>query len=544
MILSKSKNSLVKKLQRSIKLFDLYGQNVNLFINKKPKFYTTLGGLVSICVIFLIAYIFYGFIFSWLNYEKMTLIPSLISNSVNELLAKNQTFEYNFNYQNYYIYWIITAVLPDGTILRTSNLQKYFNYSITYMSKNYVSEEFLTEPCDNGYIDVFLGLDQETINRNVGKKNMNRICIKNSFKMGFYPDQTISTIRNPGFTFNVFQCVNSSSNNNSCAPQNEIDEMIKIAYIQTSLPNTVYDFKNYKKPQKNIYDYHYTFLDKSLIKTYYNYLTITNLFIDDGLFSEDYKIVSTNFNPNIDYDPNVKQKDNDPLFQLIITLSFNTQNYYLRNQKINEIIGNLGGLINAIFLAGKFFCLTYNSFYMKFKIINATFSYSGSKKTKTNIDVFPKSFSKNIGVKNGSKMTTLIAKKFSYCAAMFPSKEFRAFYKNGAKNLHEYLDISKIIKRLQDLDKLKMILLNEEQRRLFEYLPKPDVVDKNKKFSLASFLRFKDKSKRRSKNFLNSLKSIVADNDPVNRRILEFLDPTRIKRNIEIEGILCIDIFF
>ena len=487
MILSNSKNSLVKKMQRSIKLFDLYGQNVNLFINRKPKFYTTLGGLVSICVILLIAYIFYGFILSWLKYEKMTIIPSLISNSVNELLAKNQTFEYNFNYQNYYIYWIISAVLPDGTILRTSHLKNYFNYSISYMSKEYVSEELLTEPCENSYIDTFLGLDEQTINQDVGKININRICIKNSIKMGIYPDQTISTIRNPGFTFNVYQCVNSSSNNNSCAPQEEIDEMIKITFIQTSLPNTVYDFKNYKKPQKNNYDYHYTFLDKSLVKTYYNYLTTTNLYIDDGLFSEDYNIVSTNFNPSIDYDPNVRQLGDDPLFQLIITLSFNTQNYYLRNQKINEILGNLEGLINAIFLAGKFFCMTYNSFYMRFKIVNATFTYSGSN--KSNIEVNPKIFSKNIAVTNrNSKMTTLIAKKFSYCAAMFPSKELRAFYKNGSKHLHEYLDIRKIIKRLQDLDKLKMILLNEEQRRLFEYLPKPDVVDKNKKFSLASFL--------------------------------------------------------
>ena len=143
-------------------MFDLYGQNVNLFINRKPKFYTTLGGLVSICVILLIAYIFYGFILSWLKYEKMTIIPSLISNSVNELLAKNQTFEYNFNYQNYYIYWIISAVLPDGTILRTSHLKNYFNYSISYMSKEYVSEELLTEPCENSYIDTFLGLDEQT----------------------------------------------------------------------------------------------------------------------------------------------------------------------------------------------------------------------------------------------------------------------------------------------------------------------------------------------------------------------------------------------
>ena len=62
---------------------------------------------------------------------------------------------------------------------------------------------------------------------------------------------------------------------------------------------------------------------------------------------------------------------------------------------------------------------------------------------------------------------------FSFISYFFPSKQVRMFYKAGMKHLNEYLDITKIIKRLQDLDKLKMILLNDNQRRLIELMPKP-----------------------------------------------------------------------
>jgi len=39
----------------------------------------------------------------------------------------------------------------------------------------------------------------------------------------------------------------------------------------------------------------------------------------------------------------------------------------------------------------------------------------------------------------------------------------------------ERLDVVYIIQKLVEIDKLKMLLLNEDQLKLFEYLPKPIV---------------------------------------------------------------------
>lgn len=43
------------------------------------------------------------------------------------------------------------------------------------------------------------------------------------------------------------------------------------------------------------------------------------------------------------------------------------------------------------------------------------------------------------------------------------------------RKVNERLDIVFIMKKLIEVDKLKMLFLNENQRKIFEYLPRPIV---------------------------------------------------------------------
>ena len=155
-----SKSSLIKNFQRFFKLFDLYGQNVNLLINKKPKFNTTFSGVISMGVIAIICFTFTGFITSWLNNEKMTLISSSISYSSLELLSDNQNYEYWFGYKNYAIYWSFYTVLPNGKQIEIPDLHSYFTYNVTYVDEKLNKKELLTEPCKVDQQDIFIGFDQ------------------------------------------------------------------------------------------------------------------------------------------------------------------------------------------------------------------------------------------------------------------------------------------------------------------------------------------------------------------------------------------------
>ena len=59
-------------------------------------------------------------------------------------------------------------------------------------------------------------------------------------------------------------------------------------------------------------------------------------------------------------------------------------------------------------------------------------------------------------------------------------------YRISKKLLNEYIDLKKIIGRLQDVDKLKNLLLNDSQKFFFDTIPKPEFSITNQKYSKLS----------------------------------------------------------
>ena len=65
-----------------------------------------------------------------------------------------------------------------------------------------------------------------------------------------------------------------------------------------------------------------------------------------------------------------------------------------------------------------------------------------------------------------------------------PDLEIKKAQRNtGVSSIFSQLDIKFVLKKFAEIDKLKMLLLNEDQYHLFEYLPKP-VITKNAKINL------------------------------------------------------------
>ena len=111
-------------------------------------------------------------------------------------------------------------------------------------------------------------------------------------------------------------------------------------------------------------------------------------------------------------------------------------------------------------------------------------------------------------------------------AYLFP-KRYQT-YSHALKNLFEYLDIKNIVKRLQDVDKLKMIIFNENQRNVFEIIPKPGIMNPKRKrnsfFSLNSIVDAKN-SPLKSRKSINNLNYRLVENDEFTKRMLDLVDP-------------------
>ena len=106
-------------------------------------------------------------------------------------------------------------------------------------------------------------------------------------------------------------------------------------------------------------------------------------------------------------------------------------------------------------------------------------------------------------------------------------------YKKSKELLNEYIDLKKIIARLQDIDKLKNILFDEQQRYFFDLIPKPEILPQklngksrkieSKSFSIEKVIRLKMK-KVTNGGLFNKLEIMKKNPSPVNERILSYLD--------------------
>ena len=106
------------------------------------------------------------------------------------------------------------------------------------------------------------------------------------------------------------------------------------------------------------------------------------------------------------------------------------------------------------------------------------------------------------------------------------------------------MGIENIIRRLQDVDKLKMILFDAKQKKVFEFLPKPGIGKLSNHFNIDSIVKSKreELEKHDSKSFL----SLSLDEFPLNKRMMEFMDDSgkrKIKQTKKSPGFI-LNVFF
>ena len=302
----------------------------------------------------------------------MKIISSNKNLSVNEILALNNNYTYDFNHENYYVYFAPYAVLLDGTLLTYSQLAPYFNFSYQYEDETYILRELPYESCYRSQQDIFLGLDSSIINADAGVQAKYDMClVNNSIKMGiFVANGAVS----PSIVFSISPCKNSSANNNSCVSMPEINDIVRYLDIQATIPRAIFDFENVQSPKKRIYDYIDYFIDQSFSQTTINSLVPVSLYTDTGIFSEDYQLNSVDFNSQqVNSHETYRTSEYSPFFTYKMTLGFETQSYYRQNDHLLDILGSLGGAINVFVLIARIMCFFYNNLYQRYILVNETF---------------------------------------------------------------------------------------------------------------------------------------------------------------------------
>lgn len=497
-----------ENLKKYMNMFDMYGHRIDVYIDSRQKVKSKFGAFISISIFALCFFIFATNFLKWYNIENLKTIPSTKSFTVQELLSKNQSYEYDLDFSNFYFYTKIFLNLENGTKINDDDIPRYLDLEYILIDENKVYHKLDSEYCSNEKKIQFLLGEIENL-QNLFENN-GTFCFASKLKMGLIPNLKEQVIESPSLLLKIKMC-NASNEKNQCESQQNIGKALKNSIVQLSFPKTIYDFKNTKNPRKRIYDFKSFLLNENMTKYNLAKLSPFYLYTDHGILEDHNHLDSIDFNlESLTSEMSLIDQDFN-LFSLSIIFGMNQQIYYRQNDKLYDLFANFGGIINILFIAGKFICSSYNRLVLKHKLINIMFSNLGNDQKPP---ASPSSHSNNeFG--------------FSLFSLIFPSLSNNKGYSKALKNLYEYMDLKNIIKRLQDIDKLKMLLLDENQRRIFEILPKPGIAGKIKQKSSIWTIEKIHESKNfiKNKDFTKNNLKFLLNGDMLNKRMLNMLDP-------------------
>lgn len=87
------------------------------------------------------------------------------------------------------------------------------------------------------------------------------------------------------------------------------------------------------------------------------------------------------------------------------------------------------------------------------------------------------------------------------------------------------MDINSIINRLQDVDKLKLVLLDDDQRQAFDNLPKPGIGGKASEQNLLTMECIVRSRKTKYRRNSRKKYAFLFNGNPINNRLYQMMDP-------------------
>ncbi|CAD8065141.1 unnamed protein product [Paramecium primaurelia] len=387
----------------------------------------------------------------------------------------------------------------------------------------------------------------------------------------------------------------------------QIQKQVESLNFQLSIPTFYYDLNDVQDPVKTRVEKIETTLSHQIQKRIDIYMSPFTVISDDGMVFKDEKkesVLAYQYHQET-YEIGNGQK----LLQFRIRLNKTEFVQYRSYPKLQQILGEAGGLWNVIFTLAMFLQLPFSNLSYRLQIVNSLFNFSNDNdatsendriqvandkllekaispqqidkkiplcQSEVNLPIGPifkkqKSFSQlnqlNIkkrlySIQRKSQMITeadsenqkahitneisasikrffrVVTKKLNlnvleYVTFQFPRGKNNTNVKYqqfefAVNRIQKSLDILYIINKLHEVDKLKFILLNNAQIKMFDYLPKPfigadpqDISDDN----FCSLLKPAKTPYQKALEAQQAFKEIITNyQDPINQKLINSMD--------------------
>ncbi len=416
------------------------------------------------------------------------------------------------------------------------------------------------------------------------------LCIKNDSHIKPELKSTWDGEYYKNILINIYPCINTTNNRNLCRPAEDIQTYLNSANFAIYFNTEAIDPNNFEKPITSYGKQLYTPISFSTLTYIEMLFGHFNFITDIGFLFETLDVVeSANYLAN----RQVLSFSSNMMVQIDMKLDKIKTIYTRKYDKIQNVLADIGGIIKALMIFSNLLVLPFIKLNFRLNLANSIFTFSieqtaqnilkkvkkegdddlklkstslksqrnqtkleipkeFNKKNKTNTEI--KETKKNIKNEKKSnenksylrspteKVQISYSRYFMNCFNNPSSLKAKKMLKKGLNQIDQVLDISYIMKKLVEIDLLKLLLLNKNQNNLFESVPKPiiglDLEDKNymEKSLLQHFsVNFSKSPNNKAKEALNSFELIMRQNpkSQIDRKLLNMMSSTRERKEIK-----------
>ena len=256
--------------------FNIYSKQIGFFLNEKEMIGTPFGIILTFIYIISSLALFAYYIYIIIQKGQMTLYDTKIYSQEMHSIDLNPNLLY------------FSFGLVDGSSNRYIDEAIYFPKIIFIESKKVNGYFQDVERRELEYEKCNINNFGEEYKELFGKDELNNsYCLKNYnlTLAGGYKYDKMSY-----FKIELYPCLNSSENNNSCKPKETIDQYLKGSYFYIITKDIGLNPTNYSFPVIPTFQDLYTTIDKQIFRDYILYYGITEINTDVGLFFENIKV--------------------------------------------------------------------------------------------------------------------------------------------------------------------------------------------------------------------------------------------------------------
>ncbi|CAD8114163.1 unnamed protein product [Paramecium sonneborni] len=460
---------------------DIFGQLPSFTVLNRNKYTSKLGFLMSLLIGTLSAYYVITEISSMISKSK----PSIYQTELQVI----ETDSYYLNNDNFTLAISIANRFSQPLI----GINKYFNLNVSQCTRERIKDgktgnvtvtlkcvEMPIETCNmshfttelqQGYFNTIRLGGVQCINRDY--LNNNPPVLKGQFNALEYK-----------YLFIQFSACQNTTNQQSCAPQEEIDDILQAGHYNVYKTDYLSQLDHPGQPYKQIITNEFTGFSSSTSKMIVQQYRIVKTITDEGLIWQQeniqYNIQQTEWREISDF------YNQQYLVLHVIRLDYKQTNNLRTYIKLQTILAKLGGILQLFILIVAIISKPIIENLMKLEIANSLFRFDELDKqiqpqTKNQLiqsereSQFPvqinNKHNENLCNHENQKLNKSFIETFLIIFGFKKEKHYQ--FLKAKKKIIKNLDIVTILKRLQEIDLLKKILFSKEQIEILKNLPPP-----------------------------------------------------------------------